>query len=284
MTKSIYESFSEHFEIVPAITDDSKRQTYQLRYTVYCLETGFEDAAQFPEGLEYDEFDARSAHFLIRHRKTGECVATTRLILPHTNDPSLPYLEFPIETHCMLTNVEILKNIPASQIAEVSRFCVSNRFKRRKGEMNTLFGFSEDSMKSHSLDVNEHRYAPPNFAVPLITCLVRMSIRHGITHWYALMEPSLARMIKSLGIVSIPIGPSTEYHGKRRPYVIKLADVLSGTKKKDPAAWDLLTNYGKFWEEDWKDKKTGGSDPKFGRAAEDAVALPPLASPSTPAA
>ena len=48
MVKSIDEAFHDYFEIVPATTEALKTEVYRLRYQVYCLETGFENPADFP--------------------------------------------------------------------------------------------------------------------------------------------------------------------------------------------------------------------------------------------
>ena len=77
--------------MVPARTPALKEEVYKLRFQVYCNETGFEDPAACPDGLEKDEFDEQSIHYLIRHRTTDRYAATTRLILPDA--------QFPIEIH-----------------------------------------------------------------------------------------------------------------------------------------------------------------------------------------
>ena len=43
--------FDQVFSERPAIHDDDVRQAFRLRYQVYCLDKGFEDAKARPEGL-----------------------------------------------------------------------------------------------------------------------------------------------------------------------------------------------------------------------------------------
>lgn len=235
--------------MVSATSDALLESVYRIRYQVYCLETGFEDPAQFPDGMEKDEYDIQSEHYLIRHRETNAFAATTRLILPHPQDLGRP---FPTECHCHIERLDLLDNIPRNQIAEVSRLCVSGEFKRRKGEPHTTAGIGRNSSLRTSGRDNNRRVLP-NFTLALFSCAVRMSSRHGITHWYALMEYQVARLFRTLGIHFIPIGPMVEYHGQRRPYLIKIADLLAETKIKNPDAWEMLSNSGNFWDDSDRD-------------------------------
>ena len=91
MPSDLITAFNEYFELIHADTDALRMQVYQLRYQVYVLETGFESEADCLRGhdesgkpihWEMDEFDNRSDHYLLRHRRTGVYAATARLILP----------------------------------------------------------------------------------------------------------------------------------------------------------------------------------------------------------
>ncbi len=230
--------------MVPATTDTLKESAYRLRYQVYCLETGFESPEQYPYGLETDEYDACSEHYLIRHRKSGAYAATTRLILPDLNTPERP---FPIETRCQIRRSGLLAKIPRNRIAEVSRFCVASDFKRRPGEQGTIAG-AETHNWQHPVGVDERR-AWPHLTVALIACLHKINVRHGTTHWYSFIEPSFFRLLSLLGIYFTPIGPLTEYHGKRRqPCIIQVPEYLEAVKEKNHEVWDMLTDYGRFWQ------------------------------------
>lgn len=241
MTDHIAESFNRYFRLVEPSTPELMKQVYLLRYHVYCLETGFEKPESFPDGLEMDNYDKQSDHYLIQHRETGKFAATTRLILADPENVALP---FPIELHSQIDQKDILENIPRQQIAEVSRFCVSKDFKRRAGEQGTLAGIPTDM--SQKVWREEERRTFPIITLALITCMIRMTVRHEVTYWYAVMEPTLIRYLKQLGINFITIGPATNYHGQRVPCIIKVQDLVDGVHAKDSQAWDLLTDYGRL--------------------------------------
>ena len=75
----------------------------------------------------------------------------------------------------------------------------------------------------------------------LIQILLQMSAQHGITHWCALMEPTLLRMLAGMGIRFKPIGPLVEHHGLRQPCSADIAQVLQAVKRERPAFWEVLT-------------------------------------------
>jgi N-acyl amino acid synthase of PEP-CTERM/exosortase system len=82
-------TFNNYFEVVPANTSELETELFRLRYQVYCLEMGWEapcgELAR--DGLAHDDYDARSMHYLLRHRGRGEYVGTVRLILPNVEAP-----------------------------------------------------------------------------------------------------------------------------------------------------------------------------------------------------
>jgi len=242
MTEHIAEAFNRYFRLVEPTTPELMKQVYSLRYHAYCLETGFERPEDYPDEMERDQYDEQSDHCLIIHRETNAYAATTRLVLADPENLDRP---FPIELHSRIDRTDLVQAIPRHQIAEVSRFCVSKDFKRRAGERGTLAGLPTDDSQ-HAARREDERRTFPVITLALFTCMIRMTVRHSLTHWYAVMEPALIRYLKHLGMNFIPIGPATEYHGQRVPCIIKVQDLIDGVYEKDPQAWDLLTDYGKL--------------------------------------
>ncbi len=81
----------------------------------------------------------------------------------------------------------------------------------------------------------------------LFVAIVRMSVGHNITHWYAAMEPALMRLLKKFSIEFVPIGPIVDYHGRRQPCVAEIATVLASAERNCPDAWALVTDNGLTW-------------------------------------
>ena len=239
-TKPIHElnvdivtAFNHYFEILPANTTALKQEVYKLRHQVYCIEKGF--LLPRDNGLEYDEYDQYSTHYLIKYIKTGQYIATTRLILPNKNKPNTL---FPIEEYSQIDDIAILKTINRQHLAELSRFCISKEFRRRANEQELLIT-GETRKKQDS----------PNITLGLFACAMRISVEHDIHYWYALMEPSLQRVVASLGVNFSQLGNPTvseHYYGKRAPYFIKLTDMLNYTFQNNIGSWHLITNHGQY--------------------------------------
>lgn len=248
MYPNLIAAFNEYFELVHADTEALRKQVYLLRYQVYVLETGFETedncicvdvAGNGKQCWEEDEFDLRSDHFLVRHRRTGVYAATARLILPDAKDCMADY---PIESHCNLDHPATDREVRA-HLSEISRFAVSKVFKRRIGETGTLAGVAED------IDVyfedNERRILP-HISLGLFAAVMHMAHDHGITHCYAVMEPALLRLLGRFGVIFNRIGPDVDYHGKRTPCIGTLNESLPNIRKVSPAVWELITNRGEW--------------------------------------
>jgi N-acyl amino acid synthase of PEP-CTERM/exosortase system len=231
---SILDSFNYYFEMVPANTAALKQEVYKLRYQVYCLEKYFENPEQHADGLEYDEYDEYSCHYLIRHRETDCYMATTRLILPNSKI-------FPMEANSKIERKELITKINRANLAELSRFCVSKQFRRRANEQNLIVTNDVDNSRASPIGKNNSA----SITLSLFACAVEMSSEHNIRYWYAIMEPALKRVVAALGIHFEEIGPLVDYHGMRVPCIIKVDDLLCSVAEKDIDYWAMVTNNGR---------------------------------------
>ncbi|MEK7323579.1 MAG: PEP-CTERM/exosortase system-associated acyltransferase [Pseudomonadota bacterium] len=237
---ALADNFARFFDVKPVVTDEQLRLAMELRYQVYCLETGFEDINQHPGGMERDEFDSRAVHSLLIHRASGMIAGTVRLVLPEAANP---HALFPIEKHCGDAVRRPVAAALRGQVAEISRFCISKEFKRRMAESPSLWG-SIDGVTEE--DMSQRRLIP-HITVGLFTAIVRMSAQHGIRYWYAVMEPSLLRLLTRFGIHFTLIGPAVEYHGARQPCFADADEVLTEMHRVVPPVWELITEGGRLW-------------------------------------
>jgi N-acyl amino acid synthase of PEP-CTERM/exosortase system len=213
--------FNRYLSVVRANTDDLLDQVYRLRFQVYCIERGFEDPAQYPNGREMDPDDPRSLHFLVLERATGTAAATVRLILPQGDD--LPVFRL---TEMSPTRI----SAPSRRTAEVSRFAVTKAL-RRPLETGWFAGAG-------------HRTALSILTLGLIRAVLMMSSIAGITHLVALMEPSLLRLLRRAGIGFNPIGNLVEHHGVRQPSWAALTKLSESVWLYDRKLWEIATDGG----------------------------------------
>jgi N-acyl amino acid synthase of PEP-CTERM/exosortase system len=168
------------------------------------------------------------------------------LVLPDREHPEAP---FPIEQNCaasLESNAALVKGIPRSSVAEISRFAVSKEFKRRLGEAGTVAGVAADPNEDQKTDTGNRRVLP-HLVLGLFAAIVKMSAEEKITHWYAVMDRSLLRLLSRFGIEFIPIGGLVDYHGLRQPCYGSVDMVLEGIWKKHPDIWQLITADGTVW-------------------------------------
>jgi N-acyl amino acid synthase of PEP-CTERM/exosortase system len=214
--RKLSNDYSRWFEVIPANTPELREEAYRLRYQVYCRERQFETPDEHPRQLETDVFDQRSIHSLIIDKASGTATGTVRLILP---DPDSPESCFPIQHLC--GEYLPIKHFTSSA-AEISRFSISKKMKNR---------VHEDCPKDMKCSV----------ALGLMRAIVQMSTDRGITDWFAVMEPSLLRLLCRFGIYFTPIGPLVEYHGTRQPCHANSDTLLGRVRHEHFDLWEFLT-------------------------------------------
>ena len=119
---------SRNFEVILANDESSRHIHYQLRYQVYCLETGYEDPAQFPDEEEKDAWDGDAVHFLVREPASGRWVAAMRLVLPSAQI-------LPIEKRVA---IEPSLWQDRRHSAEVSRLCMVGHYRVAASRLMTI--------------------------------------------------------------------------------------------------------------------------------------------------
>lgn len=225
--ESLFDRYNRDFRCVVADQPDLLRQAYETRYQVYCVENSFENPDEHSDGRETDLLDAVSAHSVLMTSGTDEVIGTVRLVLPH------PRLPFSFSMQRIVDHFGQGSPVPSSSTAEVSRFSIS---KARRSVGNTV--------KLHAPRAPALGRAEPLMSLGLIQGLVRMSRMHGITHWCAVMEPKLLRMLGAMGIHFQPVGPLLEYHGLRQLCYCRVATILESVRRERPTFWEIITDGG----------------------------------------
>jgi N-acyl amino acid synthase of PEP-CTERM/exosortase system len=197
------------FEV--ANTPTLVKEAQKLRYQVFVRERGIFNAPS-DEELETDEFDAWSHHLLIRRCEDRQVVGTARLV-PFSADRAV---SLPIQRVC---SAERLSGIPLNNAGEISRFALSKDL-RRGGDsrLNSLL------------------------ILTLVEGVLHLSLGLGLTHWCAVMERSLMRLLRSVGIHFKAVGPMVSYYGQRQPAIAEIASLLSEGQQQRPAYYDFVTH------------------------------------------
>ena len=247
---NLYENFTRHFDVVSADTVGLIETAYRLRYQVYCQENSYEDAALFPDQLEIDEYDLHSPQSMVRCRMTGNYTGLVRLVLADPVDTGRP---FPVEKYCNLdlSNTNCLSGIDRESLAEISRFSISKAMKSKCLDRPFMRVVGGSDMDYSRVACNQNQAATqkllPLMTIGLFAGIVRMSAQNKITHWLAVMEPTLLRFLTRFGIYFQPVGSLVDYHGKRQPAIGAIDEVLAGIYAKRPDVWAVITDNGNVW-------------------------------------
>lgn len=212
VTSDALEMLRNEFVVEIADTNQAVEEAYRLRYQVYCVERGYESGSF---GLEVDQFDEHSRHVILRHSPTAQAIGTVRLVLPVADRGER---DFPIEKLCP----ESFDHLPIDTTAEISRFAISKQY-RGIGEISVAF-----------------------LRVGLMKGILQVSREYGLTHWCALMDRSLLRLLKATAIHFRPHGALVEHRGLRQPACGLISDILDHLRRQEAVVWDFVTDGGRL--------------------------------------
>jgi N-acyl-L-homoserine lactone synthetase len=170
-------------QIKMVASDEELRDVYRVRYKVYCLERGYERPDDYPHGMETDEYDAYSVHFIAYLKKMP--MGTVRLILQNP-------LGFPVEKYCGINVQSFYSNIP--KVAEISRLAVSSE--AAKGCLIERSRITLGLLKQLHLAAKGLK----------IEC------------FFSAMSLPLERLLNRCGMRFKKAGPPVYYNGVRTPY------------------------------------------------------------------
>jgi N-acyl amino acid synthase of PEP-CTERM/exosortase system len=226
--------FDSRFEIFLADTELSKRIHYQIRYRIFCIDTGFEDPGAFQIEEERDQWDDHAVHFLVREKATHQWVATMRLVLADGTT-------IPMETLCELPFSQIQQHREVS--AEVSRLCMVKSYRGRQGgsfTRNQNFSGCGEGEQLMAVSQGLNQRAEPEIMLGLFRAAFAYCQDKAVSRWYFLITRSLARMVNKLGISLEQIGPEVSHRGIRVPYVTNPAKGRQETMQKSEAIAAML--------------------------------------------
>jgi N-acyl amino acid synthase of PEP-CTERM/exosortase system len=220
----------KYFEVRYASTPELRQEAHRLRYQVYCLENPFEPPNA--EGMERDGYDAHSEFALLIQQQSGLVAGSVRMVLPR---PDALTQSFAFQDLCTDPAIRDPARFPTERTGEISRFCVAKQFRRRLQDRALV-----DLPANSEFDDGEWRRVIPNMTLGLICWLVSFSRARRLTHWCAVMEPHLLRLLARLGIHFEPLGDLVEFHGRRQPCATELEPMLERVRAERPDIWSVI--------------------------------------------
>lgn len=223
--------FAPYFRSCQAKWDEDSAlldSAFKLRFEVYCQECGFLPAADYPGGRERDGYDAQSAHFC-SFNLAGELVGYVRLVRAGAAQT------FPFQNNCQLASPTAARP-NAADSAEISRLMVRHDYRRRRHDILSGVSVQPDA----ATPGHEKRRDTPQILLSLYRQMYVYSLQHGIRHWYAAMEPALARVLTRMDFAFVQVGPQADYYGPVAPYLADLRELESRLGGSNPALMSWL--------------------------------------------
>lgn len=192
-----------------AKTPEVIREAQALRHQVFCLERKLFTAA--PSALlDQDPFDDAAQHVIIRRHSDREVVATSRVVASRrgARGPALP-----MQSYCCPS---LFRDLPMHTVGEISRFAISKQARGADG------------------------ISGPALRLLLLRGILDASQAMGLTHWCALMEPSLVRLLAATGVQFAALGPLVEAYGLRQPCVAKIDAAVARGRHSHPHFYEAV--------------------------------------------
>ena len=199
-----------------AQTADAIREAQALRHQVFCLERKIFDAVP-SASFDQDPFDQAARHIVVRRNSDRNLVATSRIV---RSQPTEDGIALPMHRYCCPT---LFRGLPMESIGEISRFAIS---KQARG-VEASFG--------------------PAVRLLLLRGILQASQAMGLTHWCALMEPSLIRLLSATGLQFNALGPLIEAYGQRQPCVARIDQAVSRGRTSHPHFYEAVAAREYSW-------------------------------------
>lgn len=198
------------FLVEIANTADVLLEVQQLRYQVFCAERSI-FSIRSDNLIEADEYDLTSRHVVIRNRRNGEVVGTVRLVLTCAERGTST---LPMQRYC---DPSVFRDLPMQSTAEISRFALSKQRRSTNCPSDSLLRLG------------------------LMQGILQVSRELKLTHWCAVMERSLLRLLGGAGVHFAPVGPMVEIFGLRQPSIAEIGSVLTRGKRQCPDLYAFIT-------------------------------------------
>lgn len=264
-------SYNKCFESVLANTDDLREEVFRLRYQIFCIEAGYEDAQAFPDGLERDAYDPRSKHILLKHRASGEYVGTLRIILPRRDDPLKSFPLQAVCNHSLIQDPQI-----SSRLCEISRLCVSKSFRRRAFDRSIFSDYHQIDLSAAKAAVNQAvlRRVVPYSPIGLFKKAFEVILNEGLVDCIAVMEPRHIKQLLAIGFTYTPLGDLIEFHGQRQPMAFNLREVYVHAQKTGSLFYSLMSDNDRMFNQAIENEQAWGSATVPLRMKADKLRLP----------
>lgn len=206
----------DRFVCLLADTEESKRIHYNLRYKVFCEETGFEDPTAFPDHAERDRYDTYAKHFIIWDRFKKRWAGGMRLVdASSVRLPSEEIVRVPLRG--------LAERRPYT--VEFSRLCILSEYRRIT---QSTMPARRDSDCTRADWISPVVYKQEDNDILLRLLRASFSFQPEVQYCYFIVTAVLGRVLGQLGIPLTQVGDRVEHRGRRIPFRYDVRDAEAG--------------------------------------------------------
>lgn len=204
----------------------------KLRHDVFCEELKRVPSNGGQAGgfaVESDDYDVQSVHVLCRARESKVAVGCSRLILPGPRGLNVT----------ARYRISRLHGVPVEKIGEIGRMTLSSQLRRSRSSVSVTCGdgYTDDG----AADFKRSKRDGSLIAFGLYREMFRLLGQFGLTHCFAAMEPSLARLLNRLGFPFVEAGPlNTDVRPARQPFILRVHDVRAGIASRNSSMYGFM--------------------------------------------
>ncbi len=225
MLDHVFHLLTVEYSLILASTQEHFQAVQEIRKDV--IVNHYPDVAENKKYI-FSQDDRQSFIYLLQHNETKRYVGSVRIFFANDRTPSQ---KIPMEKDLHIKGIEKLTHpLP---ICEISRFAlVHDQIEHKE--------FSQLQLRTY-------------LSLALMSATRINVLLHRYSKMFAIMEPSLHRILKRHSVYVEPIGDAIDFHGIRFPYVIRKEDFfIAGEKTEETMG--LLTKY--YLKELCKDPKS----------------------------
>ncbi|AUB80933.1 PEP-CTERM/exosortase system-associated acyltransferase [Candidatus Thiodictyon syntrophicum] len=205
----------DRFVCILADTAAARRLHHQVRFKVFCEDTGFENPDAFPMQAEHDQYDPYARHFIVWDRQERQCAGAMRLV-------SASRTRLPCE-EIVGTALQGLTELRPHAV-EFSRLCILRDYRQTVQAEHYAWYQPAGQSASDGCGVFFRQYDNDVFLR-----LLRASLAWSpdIRYCYFIVTAALSRVLTRFGIALTRVGHEIEHRGVRIPfrYDVEQADL-----------------------------------------------------------
>jgi len=220
--------FMRDFTFKVASTPEEVEKALSLRHEVFIQEIGYKMTEKGIDNkkLESDEYDKSAVHCILVQKSTGKTAGCFRIVTTRTPEHEGGYRKLPVEEHGNggISHPTLHPSmLPRDHICEASRLAISKSF-RVKSKNTGPQDCSHEPQEAEREPEEPH----PLILVSLFLAAYSLAETLGHRHLYAMMAPTLPRLLKKSGFEFIRLGGTIDFHGKRNVFYINRSLAVSG--------------------------------------------------------